>query len=188
MNFAQGLGIFLSFYAEHEAGSTTTTKLIPFPGPPVVYKSRYTEIGQRTLGRAHIFASSVDGAPNGAAYNVGDSEPTMGSSWEMNWAGVCAYFGLQGAKPSESSPLSVTRYMMEHQNEWERFEKKHGLHSGIIQSCSWEFVEVLLTLVTFDRQYDLSKVVAAGFSERSDVIQNFVDTWDLMKAAKMLPP
>jgi hypothetical protein len=188
MNFAQALGIFLSFYAEH-APDVSETKKIAFPGTVASYDARHTEIGQQTLARAHIFASGLSGS--GEIYNVGDCDATTGSSWREKWPTVCSYFGLEGTPPNEglqdSASVSVSAFMFQHKPEWELFERKHNLRPGTIQGASWNFLEVLLSLATFDRQYDLSKFAAVGFRDRVDLVQNYVQTFDLMKAARMIP-
>lgn len=187
MNYVQALGIFLSFYAHRETDSSGTKKAIPYPGPLAVYNSSYTEIGQTTLAKAHIFASNLEKAPNGEIYNVGDSPVTAGNSWAEKWASICDMFGLEGIAPEETPSLSVAAYMSQHRDEWASFEAKHGLISGIIQKASWEFMDVLTSLPVFHRQYDLTKATAAGFERRSDVLKNYTEAFDLMRAAKMIP-
>jgi hypothetical protein len=187
MNYVQALGIFLSFYADREGNLSGPKKTLPYPGPLAVYNSHYTEIGQTTLARAHIFISNLDGIPNGEIYNVGDSPTTAGNNWAEKWATLCDLFGLDGVAPGETPSLSVAAYMAQHRDEWAKFEIKHGLTSGIIQKTSWEFMDVLTSLPVFDRQYDLTKVTAAGFEKQSDVLKNYTDTFDLMRASKMIP-
>ncbi|UKZ68190.1 uncharacterized protein TrAtP1_009225 [Trichoderma atroviride] len=187
MNYVQALGIFLSFYADRERQSPEPKKTIAYPGPLTVYNSHYTEIGQTTLARAHIFVSNLDGIANGEVFNVGDSPVTAGNNWAEKWVSICAMFGLEGVAPEETPSLSVLKYMEQHREEWAAFEAKHGLKSGIIGRTSWEFMDVLTSLPVFDRQYDLTKITTAGFERRSNVLQNYQEAFDLMRAAKMIP-
>jgi len=189
MNFAQALGIFLSFYADRERTTAGERAQVQFPGTAASYNARHTEIGQRTLGRAHIFASGLIDEPSGAVYNVGDSPLTTGATWKEKWSQVCDYFGLRGVGPEKAGAekLSVSAYMAQHRADWEEFEKKHGLRPGTVEGSSWEFLEVLLSLAAFDRQYDLSKFAETGFREREDIVQNYVDAFELMKAARFIP-
>lgn len=187
MNYVQALGIFLSFYADRERQSPEPKMTIAYPGPPAVYNSHYTEIGQTTLARAHIFVSNLDGIANGEIYNVGDSPITAGGTWAEKWASICGLFGLEGVAPGDTPSLSVAKYMEEHREEWANFEAKYGLASGIIERTSWEFMDVLTSLPVFDRHYDLTKITTAGFERRSDVLQNYIEAFDLMRAAKIIP-
>ncbi|KAL6901088.1 hypothetical protein GGI43DRAFT_433838 [Trichoderma evansii] len=187
MNYVQALGLFLSFYADRERQSPESKKTIAYPGPLAVYNSHYTEIGQTTLAKAHIFVSNLDGIVNGEIYNVGDAPVTAGGTWAEKWASICGMFGLEGVAPDTSS-LSVSRYMAQHREEWANFEAKYGLATGIIERTSWEFMDVLTSLPVFDRQYDLTKITTAGFENRSaDVLQNYIEAFDLMRAAKIIP-
>ncbi|KAL7943601.1 hypothetical protein V8C42DRAFT_358873 [Trichoderma barbatum] len=187
MNYVQALAIFLSFYAHRETDSSGTKKTIPYPGPLAVYKSYYTEVGQTTLARAHIFASNLEDASNGEIYNVGDSPVTTGNNWAEKWASICDMFGLKGIAPEETPSFSVAAYMSQHRDEWVSFETEHGLVPGIIERTSWEFMDVLTSLPVFHRQYDLTKFTAIGFERRLDVLKNYIEAFDLMKAAKMIP-
>lgn len=187
MNYVQALGLFLSFYADRERQSLEPKKTVPYPGPLAVYNSHYTEIGQTTLARAHIFVSNLDGIANGEIYNVGDSPVTAGNNWAEKWVSICAMFGLEGVAPGEAASLSVSNYMEQHRQEWAAFEAKHGLTSSIIGRTSWEFMDVLTSLPVFDRHYDLTKITSAGFEKRSNVLQNYEEAFDLMRAAKMIP-
>lgn len=187
MNYVQALGIFLSFYAYRHQDSSGEKKTIPYPGPLAAYNSHYTEIGQTTLARAHIFASGLKDAQSGEVYNVGDSPVTAGNSWAEKWASICDMFGLAGVPPEESASFSVAAYMAQHRDEWESFETQHGLMPGVIQRTSWEFMDVLTSLPVFDRQYDLTKARAAGFESRSNVLKNYEEAFGLMKAAKIIP-
>ncbi|KAL7920642.1 hypothetical protein ACQKWADRAFT_298062 [Trichoderma austrokoningii] len=187
MNYVQALGIFLSFYADYESRFPEPNKQISYPGPLAAYNSHYTEIGQKTLARTHIFISNLDGKENGEIYNVGDSPVTAGNNWAEKWISICAMFGLEGVAPGDTASLSVSNYMTQHRDEWATFEAKHGLTSGIIERTSWEFMDVLTSMPVFDRQYDLTKITAAGFEKRSNVLQNYEEAFELMRAAKMIP-
>ncbi|KAL6792232.1 hypothetical protein GGI42DRAFT_179751 [Trichoderma sp. SZMC 28013] len=187
MNYVQALGIFLSFYAHRETNSSGTKKPLPYPGPLAVYNSYYTEVGQTTLARAHIFASSLKEASNGEIYNVGDSPVTKGNNWAEKWASICNMFGLEGVAPEEAPSFSVAAYMSQHRDEWASFETEHDLIPGIIEKTSWEFMDVLTSMPIFHRQYDLTKFAAMGFEKRSDVLENYTEAFDLMRAAKMIP-
>ncbi len=187
MNLAQALGLFLSFYSdrEHQPGEK---KVVPFPGSASAFNAHYTEIGQESLGRAHIFASGLADAGNAEIYNIGDSPVTAGTSWSEKWAALCGYFGLEGVRPDEAATtLSVSRYMADHQAEFGEFEAKHGLKPGVVGSSSWEFLEVMLTLPPLIVTYDLSKATSSGFPARQDILQNYFEAFELMKRARIIP-
>lgn len=88
---------------------------------------------------------------------------------------------------SDGPGLSILGYMLEHRDEWKGFEEKAGLVSGVVEHTGWEFAEGMLSMAVFDLQYEQTKVEAAGFAERQDVLQNYVDTFELMKKARTIP-
>ena len=57
----------------------------------------------------------------------------------------------------------------------------------MVQGALWEFLEIMLELTVFDRQYDLSKADGAGFLARQDVVDSYFGVFDAMRAAKMIP-
>ncbi|KAL7928073.1 hypothetical protein V8C35DRAFT_333751 [Trichoderma chlorosporum] len=187
MNYAQALGIFLSFYAYRETGSSGAKKPVPYPGPLAVYNSYHTEVGQATLARAHIFASDLEEAPNGEIYNVGDSAVTAGNNWAEKWASICDMFGLEGIAPMEATSFSVAAYMSQHHDEWVSFETKYGLIQGIIEKTSWGFMDVLTSMPIFNRQYDLTKLAATGFERSTHLLNNYMETFELMRSARIIP-
>ncbi|KAF2095426.1 hypothetical protein NA57DRAFT_79153 [Rhizodiscina lignyota] len=187
MNIAQSLGIFLAFYAWQKrkaAKSASEPITVQFPGPVASFKALNTETSQKTLARGHLFASSHDAA-NGDIINVAD---TASTSWAQKWTALCAYFGLVGLAPDEGAEhLRAVEFMQAHQAQWADFERENGLKPGLIGGSGWEFMQIILELVVFDRVYDLSKANSAGFKEKEDIVQMYLEVFDLMKATKMLP-
>lgn len=196
MNIAQTLGIFLAFYAWREAKSTQTAAIrVPFPGNAATFTARHTEVGQRTLARAHLFSSSLALEPKishfqkGEIYNVGDTSSSAGISWAEKWAALCGFFGLVGVSPGaiEGKELHAKDYVFQHQDEWETWEREHDLKDGIIKGATWDFMELILEMAVYDRQYDLNKLSETGFDEKQDIIEAYLDVFTSMKAAKMIP-
>lgn len=186
MNIAQALGVFLAFYASR----STKGAQIPFPGNVASFVARHTEVGQRTLGRAHIFCAdlTLEKQSNGEVYNIGDTDITKGTSWAEKWPALCEYFGLIGVGPEEGGkPLRAGEYMRTHRSEWETWEYEHGLMPRVVESTSWGFMEVILEMASFDRQYDLSKLAVRGFAEKEDVIDTYTDVFNSMRETKMIP-
>jgi hypothetical protein len=194
MNVAHALGIFLAFYKSRESREGEIVK-VPFPGPVASFNAQYAEVGQRTLARAHLFSSGLalqsttKVVENGAIYNVSDTASGDGTSWAEKWAPLCAFFGLEGVDPEEKGKgdLRVGQYMRAHQNEWESWEKEHQLVPGVVKGASWEFLELILEIVVFDRRYDLTKLAKEGFQEKQDVVEAYTEVFLSMRSAGMIP-
>lgn len=121
MNIAQALCLFLAFCKE-----PSVVKL-PFPGNAASYTARHTDVGQRTLGRAHLHCSNLALNPqtlNGEVYNVGDTDLTKGTSWAEKWPALCRIFNFEGVGPEEGDVkgLRAGEYMRDHRSEWKAFE------------------------------------------------------------------
>lgn len=188
MNIAQAIGVFLAFFVSRSGEGAT----VPFPGNPAAYVARHTEVGQRTLARAHLFCSALtlrSSARSGECYNVGDTDVIRGTSWEEKWPALCEYFGLVGVGPGEceGNELHAGDYMHSHCGEWEMWETENQLVPGVVASTSWEFMVVIFEMAIFDRQYDLKKLADAGFKQHQDIVEAYMEVFDSMRRARMIP-
>lgn len=186
MNIAQALCLFLSFYKE------SGVKKVPFPGTTASYTARHTDVGQRTLGRAHLHCSNLALKPqtlNGEIYNVGDTGLTRGTSWDEKWPALCRLFNFEGVGPEEGDveELRAGEYMRGHRSEWKAFEAERALKPGVLESTSWDFMDIILERAVFDRQYDLRTLVKTGFDERQDIMEVYTEVIAAMRATKILP-
>jgi hypothetical protein len=102
---------------------------------------------------------------------------------------LCAYFGLEGTSPISNEGVGVRPYIQAHLDTWRQMEKKHGLRSGIADSdLAFEgFDYFLLVQFDFDRQYDMTKMYATGFTEERSVMQAWGMEFDRMREAKIIP-
>ncbi|KAH8805146.1 hypothetical protein F5884DRAFT_441544 [Xylogone sp. PMI_703] len=182
MNLAQALGLFLAFYASREGPGAT----VQFPGNDVVYNALHTDVAQTTVARMHIYASLHPDATSEQVFNVGDAPG--GTSWAVKWPALCDWFGLKGVSRDASSPTpSGEEYMRMHQQEWTAWETRNGLKRKVLEAASWDFLKVMLEMPAFDRQYDLGRAKQIGFTQSQDIIKSYIDVFEKMRAAKMIP-
>ncbi len=182
MNLAQALGLFFSFYASKEGRGAK----VPFPGPPVVYNARYTDIGQDRLARFHIFVSVHPEREKVSqrAFNIGDED--NGTTWAEKWAALASHFGLEGTGPDEGV-LTGVQYVMAHRGEWESWSKKMGIRTDEMERTDWEFMSVWLELAAFDRWYDLGRARGIGWSEKAQSKDEYFKAWERMSVARIIP-
>jgi hypothetical protein len=83
----------------------------------------------------------------------------------------------------------VAPYIRAHLETWKQMEKKHGLRCGIADSdIAFEgFDYFLLVKFDFDRQYNMTKMYATGFTEERSVMQAWGVVFDRMREAKIIP-
>ncbi|PVH71175.1 hypothetical protein DL98DRAFT_563980 [Cadophora sp. DSE1049] len=179
MNFAQGLGMYLALYKEvNGAGSA-----VSFPGTEKGFRAFHTDTAQDILARMEIFAATnIDKCGNGEAFNIGNGTV----SWSQVWPGVCEYFGLVGEGPKEGSQ-SMGEFAVENVGAWEKLAESTGIDPRVFTSYNWLFVHFMLVVFDFDRQYDLTKANAVGFTDEVDTVEGYKIAWGRMRAAKFLP-
>ena len=184
MNAAQGLGLYLSLYREvHGEGAK-----VVFPGTEKSWTCKHTDTSQDVLAKFEIFAAvNRERCGNGSSFNVADGEVT---NWERKWGGICGYFGLKGVGPGEEKGeqgVAVADFVKANQGTWEEVVRKYGLKEGRMESYSWGFLDFVMRVFDFDRQYDLSKARSVGFGEEVDTVKGYTMAFDRMRKAKIIP-
>jgi hypothetical protein len=181
------LAIYLALYAEVEGKAATC----PFPGSTKSWVAKSNDSSSDMIARQTIYLSLHDPqARKGEAYNVADAQQPQ--TWRSKWPQLCAYFGLHGSAPTVNASGGtnyVRRYIHEHLDTWKRMEKEYGLRSGIADSdlTFQGFEYFLLVQFDFDRQYDMGKMYATGFTEERSVMQAWGGVFDRMRQAKIIP-
>jgi hypothetical protein len=179
MNLAQSLALFLSFYASREGSGAN----VPYPGPSAAFKAKFTNVSQTTLAHFQIYASFHLDLENGGTINIGDEDEAV--SWEQLWPDFTSYFGLIGTGPDER--FTVSGYMQDNRVGWAEWVKKHGLKDGALEGTDFGFLTLMMSMAIFDRQYDLSKARAMGFVEEKKTIDGYLEAFELMRKAKIIP-
>lgn len=180
MNCAQGLGLWLSLAREvYGAGAK-----IPFPGPEKSYHNKHTDTFQDILGRMEIYAAlNHDKCGNGGVFNVVDGEVV---TWADKWPGICKDFGLEGTPPGPES-YSVEDFVKQNESTWQKLVQKHGLKEGIMEKFAWQFLNFIMVIFDFDRQYDLQAGRSVGFNEMIDTAKAYTTSFQRMRDAKIIP-
>lgn len=179
MNMAQALGLFLSFYASCEGPGAS----VAYPGPQAAFTARHTDVSQSLLAHFHIYASLHPDLTASQAFNIGDESD--GTSWEKLWPSLTSYFGLVGSGPDES--FNIDAYMQEHREEWPAWVKEHGLKEGALEKTDFGFLTMMMGMAVFGREYDLSKSRGIGFVETRDTVEGYLEAFELMREAKIIP-
>ena len=177
------LGIYLTLYAEVEGRNAKC----PFPGTEKSWNAKSNDSSSDMIARQTLFLSLNLGIDQkGEGYNVADAKHP--ETWSSKWPQLCSYFGLEGCAPEGEAP-EVRRYIHQHLDTWKRMEREYGLRSGIADSdlTFQGFEYFLLTQFDFDRQYDMTKMYATGFTEERSIMQAWGGVFDRMKKANIIP-
>lgn len=188
-SLATVLAIYLALYREVEGEGADC----PFPGSATSWVAKSNDSSADMIARETIHLSlTLPPECKGEGYNVADAKQWQ--TWSAKWPQLCAYFGLQGTPPmgpgAKSESLEVRRYINDHLSTWKELEAKHGLKRGIADSdLTYKgFEYFLLTQFDFDRQYDMTKLYATGFTEERSTMQAWGGVFDRMRGAKLIPP
>lgn len=181
MNLAQGIGMYLAMYREiHGAGAKAG-----WLGTENSWKCKHQDTSQDILAKMEIYAAThIEECGNGRAFNAADGKIV---TWEEVWPKLCENFGLVGKGPTAGT-LPVEEFVKSNRDAWERLTKKYGLKKEAAEEHNWQFVHFMLATFDFDRQFDLTKCREAGFKEEIDTAEGYINAWEKMRKAKILPP
>lgn len=184
MNIAQGVGMYLTLQRAVKGAG----KPVPFPGSAGGWKCTHTDSTAEHLARIEIHAAlnpPADGAPR--SFNGTDAQVV---TWSQKWPALCKYFGMEGAPPPADAGDGVAlagNWAREHKDEWHKLEQQHGLRKGLFDNFSWPFIGFVCGKFDFDREFDHAQLQASGFTQTQDTVKGFTDTFERMKAAKIIP-
>ncbi|KAJ4351999.1 uncharacterized protein N0V89_007345 [Didymosphaeria variabile] len=177
------MAIYLSLWREIHGPNSSA----PFPGTEKSWKALSNDSSSDMIARQTLYLSlNPSKIENGGGYNVADAKEP--SSWSKKWPALCSYFDLNGTGPT-SDPPEMRKFIKDNIDVWKRLEKEKGLQTGHADSerTFSGFEYFLMTQFDFDRQYDMSKTYATGFSEERDTLEAWSLVFDRMRKARIIP-
>lgn len=180
MNMAQGIAIYLTLFKEVHGAKAK----VPFPGYEHGYHSTHSDTFQDILSQMEIHAAlNIDKCGNGGVFNVADGATV---TWAEVWPKLCEHFSLVGVGP-DASAVPMVDFIQKHKGIWTELAKKHGVNEKLVEEQGWGHTHFMLVDFDFDRQYDLSRSRAVGFTAEIDTAMGYIISWNRMRAAKLLP-
>lgn len=181
-NFTLSLGLYLSLYLHlHGRGAE-----VKFPGTTESYSCQFGLVSQATLAKFHIhLATHGNSLISGEAFNIANGDVL---TWSRLWPKLASEMGLVGVGPQDKqSAGSDFEWPFNNAAEIVTWEKKYNLQPGwgskLSEVC---FVNTMLPAV--DRVMSLDKARALGFKETQNTEEAFAQAWELLRAAKVMPP
>ncbi|KAH6693850.1 hypothetical protein F5X68DRAFT_248319 [Plectosphaerella plurivora] len=177
---------YLSLYAFKHRGETEMK--VPFPGVEAAYRSKFTPVSTRVLGRIAVHAALEKGRCSGKILNAADrAHPT---TWEELWPKIVAWFGMVGVGPNDGADgpvdagLMPGEYIAKHKHLFE----EAGLHKAM--SCGvgdgHQQLDSVGTWLTFDRQLSLERLRSVGFEEEADPTTGWLDSFERFRRAGII--
>ncbi|KAK2807560.1 hypothetical protein FQN50_005428 [Emmonsiellopsis sp. PD_5] len=159
--------------------------------PIAMFLSLYLYINGKGPGCPFPGSFVPEKSINGQGFNVASSSTPW--NWERKWPAICSWFGLTGMPPvdcekSKTATPSPDEYIRSHKEQFEKMVGEYGLKGWKVESPSMDGSENWgLTKLNFDRQVDLKKIKASGYTEEEDNLKTWTLALERMKAAKVIP-
>ena len=151
-----------------------------YPGPEAAFTAFNKFVDARLLGRCAAWAAQ-NPACAGEAFNVTN---VSGMRWCNLWPLFTQYFGC---RPGVLVPMSLADFMADKGPVWDEIARKHQLKTMAFSDLGdWGFADWNFGR-TWDTILEDTKRLQYGFTEAIDTDQNFIEIFDEMRAARVIP-
>ena len=137
------------------------------------------------LGRIAIHAALHPEKCDGKVVNMLDTErPT---TFRELWAEMASWFGLEGVGPVGDDgvgDLKPGEYVTKHKNKFEDHQRPKAVHGGVGAGSTQ--LDAVGYWLTFDRQLSDERLRAAGFEERREAIDGWIEAFEQFRAAGLI--
>ncbi|KAL2828554.1 hypothetical protein BJY01DRAFT_228411 [Aspergillus pseudoustus] len=175
---------YLSLYAyNHRDGKEEVE--VAFPGTEAGYRSLYTPVSGRMLGRIAIHASLNPESCGGKVINMLDQDAPI-SAGDI-WPAIAAWFGLRGVSPRPNfaaSDLKPGEYIEKYRHIFAGNGKTRALTCGVgagnkqLDSIGW--------WLEFDRQFSSERLRSVGFDEQRDPVDGWIEAFEAFRRAGII--
>jgi hypothetical protein len=178
MNLAKGLAIFLLMWKKtHKAGSH-----VPFPGSKSGYNVKSTLSDMKSVAHFLIWTSLHPQQTSKETYNISEVDYFK---WSERWPILAAKFDLVGVEP-DINQFDLAVWANDNEKVWNKIVSESNLRMEGRVDQLWPFVVAMLGL-QLDRQFDNTKRLQAGFTEKGDGVQAMLENWSLLEQSNQLP-
>lgn len=175
MNMAVTLGTYASLCKE-------TGMPFVFPGHPTTWSGLNDMTDARILARQMTWAAQEPNAWD-EAFNVANGEVIR---WRELWTEIADYFGLEVADyPGEH--VMLEGIMADLDDTWDQMVKTHRLQPLSLRELDSSWFTDLDLGRPMECVNSLAKCRALGFGAYQESIKSFTDTFDRLRAERILP-
>ena len=151
-----------------------------YPGPEAAFTAFNKFVDARLLGRCAAWAAA-NPACAGEAFNVTNAS---GMRWCNLWPVFTEYFGC---RPGVVMPMKLADFMADKGPVWDEIARNHQLKTMAYSDLGdWGFADWNFGR-TWDTILEDTKRLQYGFTEAIDTEQNFIEIFDDMRAARVIP-
>ncbi|OJJ60305.1 hypothetical protein ASPSYDRAFT_86897 [Aspergillus sydowii CBS 593.65] len=174
---------FLSLYAYNHRNCDGKTVEVPFPGDEAGYRSLYTPVSGKILGRISIHAALNPEACGEKVINMLDNDQPISAS--DIWPGIAAWFGLKGVGPiAESEDLKPGEYIEKHRHLFAENGKPKALTCGV--GIGNKQLDAIGWWLRFDRQFSAERLRSVGFTEQRNPLDGWLETFEAFRKAGII--
>ncbi|KAL2816608.1 hypothetical protein BDW59DRAFT_166332 [Aspergillus cavernicola] len=174
---------YLSLYAYNNREDNGGTVEVPFPGNEAGYRSLYTPVSGKILGRIAIHAALNPEQCGQKVINMLDKDEPISAS--DIWPGIAAWFGLKGVGPVERKDgLKPGEYISNHRELFAENGKAKALSCGVgtgssqLDSVGW--------WLGFDRHFSPARLRSVGFTEQRDPVEGWLEAFEGFREAGII--
>ncbi|KAF6822743.1 sirq protein [Colletotrichum plurivorum] len=173
---------YLSLYTYNHKDEEQPVE-VPFPGNEGGYKSLFTPVSSRTLGRIAVHVSLNPETCGGKVINMADRErPT---TFREIWPALAEWFGLKGVGPSGGEDaVRPGEYVQRHKYVFEDAGHPKAVVAGVGAGSSQ--LDSVGYWLSFDRQLSLDRLRSVGFTEERDPVDGWLEAFDKFREAGII--
>ncbi|MEG9249605.1 SDR family oxidoreductase [Arthrobacter sp. Soc17.1.1.1] len=152
-----------------------------FPGTHAAYDALYQVTDASLLARATVWAGAEPRAAD-EVYNITNGDQLR---WRHLWPVFARHFGMDYAEPQ---PVPLAEAMPHHAALWQGMVTKYGLVPTPFEDLAgWAFGDFLFRS-GFDNVTSTIKARQHGFGDCLDTEDRFLELFDQLAAARIIPP
>jgi nucleoside-diphosphate-sugar epimerase len=171
----------LMVIAVYAAISKELGQPLRFPGSLAAYDALYQVTDAELLARATVWAGAAPHA-DGEVYNVTNGDQLR---WRHLWPRFARHVGMAVAEPQ---PVPLAEAMRDRRDVWERLAARYDLVPTPYEDLvGWDFGEFIFTS-GFDNVSSTIKLRQAGFADCLDTGDRFLELFDRLAGARVVPP
>jgi nucleoside-diphosphate-sugar epimerase len=151
-----------------------------WPGKPEAFHTIYQVTDYDILGKSMVWAATTPACTN-ESFNVTNGDVYR---WEHMWGRIAEYFDMETGPPQQ---INLAQMMADKEPLWDEIVAKHGLASTPFdKAANWAFGDYAFAS-DWDVCMDTTKCRRAGFLDFIDTEEMFINQFDELREAKIIP-
>jgi nucleoside-diphosphate-sugar epimerase len=153
---------------------------LTFPGTAANFHALYQCVDAALLAEAIVWMTMTSACAD-QAFNVTNGDFIR---WENLWPRFAEYFGM---RPGPVKTVNLAQFMADKAPVWQRIVARHGVRPvPFSETALWSYGDFVFT-PGYDIMSDTIKLRQTGYTRCMDTEQMFVELFDRLRAAHVVP-